>query len=130
MTTNSIVLDSSAWIEILGSGPLAKACRKELDAADNVVVPTLVLFEVYRKILSSISEDQALSAVAVMSQHQVADLTREIALTAADLSLQLKLAMADSMVLAHAHATDATLVTLDKDFAGIAGARIVRRRKE
>lgn len=124
----AIVLDSSAWIEILGQGPLAKACRKELDAAERVVVPTVVLFEVYRKILVTVSEDQALSAAAVLSQHEVADLSREVALTAADVAIAHELSMADSFVLAHAHVAGATLVTLDNDFSGLPEARVVRRR--
>src|SRR5262249_16882527 len=114
-------------IEILGSGPLSKSCRKELDNADRVVVPTLVLFEVYRKILTAVSEDQALAAVAVMSQHDVIDLSRDVALTAGDLSVQLKLGMADSMVLAHSHAASATLITLDNDFSGVPGVKILRK---
>ncbi|MBI3555383.1 MAG: PIN domain-containing protein [Deltaproteobacteria bacterium] len=58
----------------------------------------------------------------------LADLNRDIALTAADLSVQLRLATADSVVLAHAHTAGATLVTLDNDFAGVTGARVLRKR--
>lgn len=128
MTARATVLDSSVWIEILGGGPLAKACEKELQASTSVLVPTLVLFEVYRKVLSLVSEDQALSAVAVLSQHEVVDLSREVALTAGDLSIAHGLAMADSFVLAHAHLANATLVTLDNDFAGLPGAKVLRKR--
>lgn len=120
------VLDSSVWIEILNNGALAKNCLKELKCASHVCVPTLVIFEVYKKIASSRSEDQALSAVAVLSQHEVVEMTREIALSAADISLQKGLAMADSIVLAHAQQEGATLLTLDNDFAGIPGARVLR----
>ncbi len=126
MNSGPIVLDSSAWIEILSGGRHAKTCIKELKSANRIYVPTVVIFEVYRKIASSKSEDQALSAVALLSQHEVADLSREIALTAADLSLQNGLAMADSLVLAHAQQAEATLVTLDNDFAGISRARVLR----
>jgi predicted nucleic acid-binding protein len=126
VNSGPIVLDSSAWIEILSGGRHAKTCIKELKSANRIYVPTVVIFEVYRKIASSKSEDQALSAVALLSQHEVADLSREIALTAADLSLQNGLAMADSLVLAHAQQAEATLVTLDNDFAGISRARVLR----
>jgi predicted nucleic acid-binding protein len=122
-----IVLDSSAWIEILGLGPLSKACQKELTSASEVIVPTVVFFEVYRKIASSLSEDQALSATAILSQYAVSDLTKDIALTAADLSREHKLAMADSLVLAHATVATATLVTLDNDFSGLPSARVLRK---
>ena len=123
-----IVLDSSAWVEILGRGALSKTCEKELNSASRVVVPTVVHYEVYKKITAAFSDDRALSATAAMSQHETRDLTREIALLAADLSLQHRLGMADAIVLAHAHAVEATLITLDNDFAGIPGARVIRKQ--
>lgn len=121
-----MLLDSSVWIEILGSGPLAELSKKELRTASSVVVPTVVLFEVYKKIVSSVGEDQALSAAALLSQHVLVDLTQEVALTAADLSLQHKLGMADSLVLAHAHHAGAVLVTLDNDFSELLGVKVLR----
>ena len=126
MSARALVVDSSVWVEILNRGILAKSCGKELHSARQIYVPTLVIFEVYRKIASSVSEDQALSAVAALSQHQVVDLSREVALTAADLSIQHKLALADSVVLAHAHLLGATLVTLDNDFSEVSGVRVLR----
>ena len=73
------------------------------------------------------SEDQALSAIAFMSQHKVVDLTREVSLAAADLSIARKLYMADSLVLAHAQLENATLVTLDNDFVGLPNTKILRK---
>ena len=127
MSLKNLVLDSSAWIEILGSGPLSKACTKELKAASRVLVPTLVFFEVYKKIASSLSEDQALSAVALLSQYETKEMTREIALAAADLSLTHRLGMADSLILAHAQQEGATLVTLDNEFVGLANTTVIRK---
>lgn len=122
----AVIADSSCWIEMFGEGPLASSCRKELKNSQSIV-PTLVIYEVYRKIASGISEDQALSAVAFMSQGRVVELSREVALSAADLSIELRLAMADSMVLAHARHENATLVTLDNDFSGIPEVKVLRR---
>jgi len=121
------IFDSSVWIEILGSGPLAKFCQKELHLHGKVIVPSLVLYEVYRKVATQISEDQGLSVVAMLSQYQVVDLTREVALLAADLSIQNRLGMADSMVLAHAQSIGAVLVTLDNDFVGVDGVKVIRK---
>lgn len=122
----SIVFDSSCWIELLTQGHLFKACDKELKNASEVLVPTIVIYEVYKKISSSLSEDQGLSVVALMSQHRVVDLTRDISLAAADLSITRKLPMADSLVLAHAQYEDAILVTLDNDFANVPNAKVLR----
>ena len=122
----TIVFDSSCWIEVLTQGPLSKICDKELRNATQVLIPTIVIYEVYKKISSSISEDQALSVVALMSQHKIVDLTRDISIAAADLSLARKLPMADSLVLAHAQYEDAILVTLDNEFRGIPHVKILR----
>jgi toxin FitB len=123
------VVDFSVWIEIFGQKNLAKVCLKEVNSAREIFVPTLVLFEVYKKITVSRSEQLALTAVAAMSQHTVLDLSREVALSAADLAIQEKLAMADSVVLAHARSRGAVLLTLDNDFANIASAKVLRNSK-
>jgi predicted nucleic acid-binding protein len=90
-------------------------------------MPTLVLFEVYKKIAVTLSEDQALAAVATLSQYTVTDLSRDIALAAADISIQNRLGMADSIVLAHAREAGALLITLDNYFNGIQGAQVLRK---
>jgi predicted nucleic acid-binding protein len=126
MKTSTILLDSSCWIEIFRNNKLSQKCQKELQNASKVIVPTIVLFEVYRKINISVSEDQALSCIALLSQHNIVELTREIALSAADLAILLKLPMADSFILAHAQFDNATLVTLDDDFSKIPGVRVIR----
>jgi predicted nucleic acid-binding protein len=126
MKSSIILLDSSCWIEIFRGDKLSHRCQKELQSASVVIVPTVVLFEVYRKINTSISEDQALSCIAVLSQYKNVELTREVALSAADLSIQLKLPMADSLILAHSQNENAILVTLDNDFSKIPGVKIIR----
>jgi predicted nucleic acid-binding protein len=121
-----LVVDSSIWIEVFNNGPLAKICLKKLEQAEAVFVPSLVIYEVYKKIAASRSEDDALSAIAAMSQHQLVDLSRDIALSAADISLQNSLAMADSVMLAHAQTLSARFLTLDNDFVGIKGCEVLR----
>jgi toxin FitB len=124
--SKAIVFDSSCWIEILNNGPLSKVCEKELKSASRVLVPTLVFYEVYRKVSSTVSEDQGLSVVALLSQYETSELTRDISLAAADISIAHKLPMADSIILAHATQENATLVTLDNDFAGLSHSRVIR----
>lgn len=124
--SRTIVFDSSCWIEIFTQGPLSRLCDKEFKNASQILVPTVVIYEVYRKISLTVSEDQALSAVALMSQYKIVDLNRDISLTAADLSIGQKLPMADSFVLAHARYEDAILVTLDNDFRGMSNTKVLR----
>lgn len=122
-----ICLDSSAWIELLTDGRRAKQVAKQM-LSEQVVVPTLVLFEVYRHLTKVGREAEAMLSTGLLSRHHVQDLTREIALNAADLSLELQLPMADSIVLATARAHSAPLITLDNDFADVDGAVVIRPR--
>ena len=119
------VIDSSCWIEVFGGGPLVKKCLKEIETAKFIIVPSLVIFEVYRKIKVSISDESGLSATSYLSQFQIQPMNREVALLAADLSVQYKLATADSIILAHAHESQADLITLDNDFRGLPNVKVI-----
>ena len=121
-----LVVDSSCWIEVLTGGKNAAKCEKEIKRTKNIIVPTLVLFEVYKKIASKVGQGQSLSVVGYLSQNKVLDLDRSTALLAADISLDLGLAMADSIILAHARNLDAHLITLDNDFANLEEATVIR----
>ena len=88
-----------------------------------LIVPTLSLYEVFKRVFQQRNETEALRAIAFMQQGQVADLNATIALTAAKLSIELKLPMADSIMLATAREHRATLWTQDADFEGVEGVR-------
>ena len=117
------MVDSSGWLEYFADGPNATAFAKPIEATRSLVVPTLSLFEVFKRIAQQRSEDEALRAIAVMEQGKVVDLDRATALEAARLSMQHGIAMADSVMLATAFRYRATLWTQDSDFDGLAGAR-------
>jgi toxin FitB len=122
------VVDSSAWLEYFADGPNAKVFAKPIEATRSLVVPTLSLFEVFKRVTQQRSEDDALRAIAVMEQGNVVDLDRATALEAARLSIQHGIAMADSLMLATAHRHRATLWTQDSDFDGLQGARYFAKR--
>jgi predicted nucleic acid-binding protein len=96
-----VILDSSCWIEILTDGKRATQCEKLVKKATTIYVPTLVLFEVYKKITATLGEAQSLFAVSYISENTLLNLDRAAALLAGDRSLEHGLAMADSIVLAH-----------------------------
>lgn len=123
-----IVIDSSGWIEFFADGPYADEFAARLRQPSSVITPTVAIYEVYKWIKRERSEEEALDAVATMKKTTVADLTEEIALTAADVSLEHGLAMADSMMLAFARENDATLVTTDSGFEGIAGVTVFSKK--
>ena len=128
MSRPKAIIDSSIWLEVFCVGPLARQCQSVMNSHQILAVPTIVIFEVYRKITKTLGEDQALTPIAFLKNHGVMDFTEELALLAADLSLEFRLGMADSMVLAHATGNRATLITLDNDFSGIPGAIVVRQK--
>ena len=111
------VVDSSGWLEYFAGGPNANFFAKPIESTAQLVVPTLSLYEVFKKIAHQRGDGDALQAVAVMQQGRVVDLSSTLALSAAKLSLQLSIPMADSVILATARATDAVLWTQDADFA-------------
>ena len=111
-----IVIDSSGWLEFLTDGPVADEYAKYLRKTAEVVTPTIVIYEVYKRAKRVLGEEEAIDAVAAMQKTRVMPLTDELALIAADLSLLHKLPMADAIVLATAQAHDADVVTSDADF--------------
>lgn len=110
------LVDSSGWIEFFTDGPLAKEYARHLKDPARIVTPTIVLYEVYKKIKRERTEEEALTAVSLMNRTLVVDLTESIALFAADMSIKFSLPMADAMVYATALEHHCRLVTSDAHF--------------
>jgi predicted nucleic acid-binding protein len=117
------VVDSSGWLEYLADGPNAGFFAPAIERTADLLVPTLSVFEVFRRVMQQRDESTALQAVALMHQGRLADLTARLALNAARLSLGARSPMADSIMLATARAYGATLWTQDADFDGMQGVR-------
>jgi predicted nucleic acid-binding protein len=122
------VVDSSGWLEYFIDGPNADFFATPIRETDTLIVPTICLYEVFKRVLLLLGEEQALNALGTMSAGIVVDLDRRIAIDAATLSIELKLAMADSLILATAHSHDAALWTQDAHFKDIEGARYIEKR--
>ncbi len=122
-----ILVDSSGWIEYFTDGPLADEFAPYLENFAEVVTPTIVIFEVYRVIRRQRSEEAATAAVAQMQKTSVVDLDQFLALSAADVSIDHGLAMADAIVYATARTKGVDMVTGDADFAGLSGAKVFSR---
>lgn len=119
------VVDSSGWLEYFADGPNAAFFAPAIEQPARLLVPSLSLFEVFKRVYQQRGEGPALQAVAIMAQGTVVDLDAALALVAARTSAELKLPMADSVILATARQHGATLWTQDADFAGMAGVRYV-----
>lgn len=124
------VVDSSGWLEFLADGPNAGFFAPVIERTAELVVPTLSIFEVFKRVLQQRDESQALQAVALMHQGHLVDLTASLALDAARLSRSARLPMADSIMLATARACEATLWTQDGDFEGMPGVRFRAARSQ
>jgi len=123
------VVDSSGWIEFLGGGANADFFSKAVSDAPHLVVPTICVFEVCRWMRRELGERRALEAMALMQQGSIIDLDATLAMSAARLSLEMKLPMADSIILATARAHEATLWTQDDDFEGLDGVKYIAKKK-
>jgi len=123
------VVDSSGWLEYFGHGGNSAFFAPAIQETQALVVPTISLFEVYKKIVMERDEEEALAAIGWMALGKVVDLTEEIALDAATLSLERKLPLADSVILATAYLHHATLWTQDEHLRGLEGVRYVAKRR-
>jgi predicted nucleic acid-binding protein len=121
------IVDSSGWLEYFADGPNADFFAPSIENVAELIVPSISIYEVFKRVLQQRGEDDALQAVAAMMQGVVVDLDTIIALGAAKISLDLKLPMADSVILATARKHNAILWTQDSDFRGIAGVRYIEK---
>jgi predicted nucleic acid-binding protein len=122
------VVDSSGWLEYFGEGPNGEFFAPVIRASAQLVIPTISMYEVYKRIVLQRDEDEALSAIGWMTLGMVADMTQDIALAAADLSMEYKLPMADSIILATARANNATLWTQDEHFKDLPDVQYVEKK--
>jgi predicted nucleic acid-binding protein len=121
------IVDSSGWLEYFANGRNAGFFAGAIQSTRDLLVPTLSLYEVFKRVLQQRDENAALHAIAAMQQGRVIDLTASLALAAARLSLRHKIPMADSVMLASARECQAVLWTQDVDFAGIAGVKYIAK---
>ncbi len=122
----SNLVDSSGWLEYFADTPNAKFFAPAIEATDKLIVPTISIYEVFKRVMQQRGEDDALQAAALMEQARVINLDDSIALHAAKISLDLKLPMADSIILATARTQHAVLWTQDEDFKSIPGVRFAQ----
>ena len=121
------VVDSCGWLEYFADGPNADFFAPAIEDTASLLVPTLSVFEVFKRILQQRTEADALRAIALMRQGRGVDLDDHLALGAARLSVDLKLPPADSILLYSARFHAATLWTQDGHFAGLEGVRYVAK---
>jgi predicted nucleic acid-binding protein len=123
------VVDSSGWLEYFAAGSNAAFFEDAIESTGDLIVPTVSVYEVFKKILLERGESEALRAIGFMQLGTVIDLTSSIALSAAKTSVELKIPMADSIILATAREFGSVLWTQDIDFKGLEGVEYVGKKE-
>ncbi|MDX1999107.1 MAG: type II toxin-antitoxin system VapC family toxin [Thermoanaerobaculia bacterium] len=126
MTTASdrpSVVDSSAWLEYFFGNPAATHFRPPIDKVERLVVPSIVIVEVCRRILQRRPVSDALLAAERMSRGRVVELDAELAVRAAQLGIEHRLPLADSIIFATAERHGAVIWTQDADFQHLPNVR-------
>ncbi|HSH30897.1 MAG TPA: type II toxin-antitoxin system VapC family toxin [Thiohalobacter sp.] len=122
------VVDSSGWLEYFADAPNADFFSAAIVDTEKLLVPSISLLEVFKRVCQQRDENAALSAIALMRQGEIIDLDGNLALTAAKLGIDHKLPLADSVILACARAHNATLWTQDADFEGLKQVKYIPKR--
>ncbi len=122
------VVDSSGWLEYFADGENADFFAPAIENVGELIVPTINLYEVFKRILQQRGEDAALQAVAAMEQGMVVDIDATIAIHAAKASAALKIPMADSLILTTARLYEAIVWTQDADFKGLDGVQYIEKQ--
>lgn len=123
--TEPLLVDSSGWLEYLTQDVNAQAFAPYLEGSRPLLVPTIVLYEVKKKILQIGSKAEADRFVSQALRRQVVPLDEFLALAAADTSFTYRLAMADAIIYATARTFEAELLTSDQAFRGLPGVTLL-----
>lgn len=123
------LVDSSGWLEFFADSPNASFFATPLKNVDELVVPSISIYEVFKSVIRQRDESAGLQAVALMKQGQVIDLTTNISMMAAKLSLDHNIPMAASIILATGRLYQATVWTQDADFKGLKGVKYIQKKR-
>ena len=122
------LVDSSGWLEYFAEGRNAGFFAPAVENTKLLLVSALNCYEVFKKIAEQRGENPAMQAVAAMQEGTVVGVSADLAVLAAKLAIEVKLPMADSIILATARAHRATLWTQDGDFAKLPGVKYIAKR--
>ena len=115
------LVDSSGWLEYFTDGKNAGKFAAAIEDTERLIVSTLNIYEVYKKVITERDEDAALEAVAMMQQARVIEVTSSIAMQAAKFSYIFKIPLADSIIYITTIENNAVVWTQDADFKGMEG---------
>jgi len=121
------VVDSSGWVEFMGDGAKANSFASYLESPENLLLPSIIVYEVYKKLIREQGQHMAevFLSQAFDFRERLIDLTLELSILAARTSLETRLPMADAVIYATAQHHRAQLITSDSHFADLPGVTLV-----
>jgi predicted nucleic acid-binding protein len=122
------IVDSSGWLEYFAEGENVDFFASAIEDTENLIVPVICVYEVFKRILILQGLDAAEQHIAELFKGQQVDLSAPLALSAAQLSVEYKLPMADSLILATAQSYEAILWTQDEHFKSIPGVKFIAKK--
>ena len=121
------LVDSSGWLEYFADGSNAQFYLPALENIKDLIVPTICIYEVFKRILQQRDEDNACRAVTLMQGGHIIPLDMTLSIKAAQMSQELKLHMADSIILATARQHNAIIWTQDDHFKNLPGVKFFKK---
>jgi len=113
------IVDSSCWLEYFAGSNIGDKVSSVIEDVDNLLVPAITIYEVFKKLLIEVGEDRALFAIAHMKQGKVIDIDSNMAIYAAQTGKEYGLAMADSLIYATSRKHKAMIYTSDRHFKSL-----------
>jgi predicted nucleic acid-binding protein len=123
------IVDSSFWIEYFAGTDAGNTVSKIIENTNDLIIPSITLYEVFKKLLLETSEDDALLCMAHMKQGKIINLNDELAFSAANLSIEFKLPMADSIIYATTVKYNCILWTQDHHFSNLDSVKFFEKIK-
>jgi predicted nucleic acid-binding protein len=123
------VIDSTFWLEYFADTEAGNYVAEVIENTNELIVPTITIYEVFKKLLYETNEYNALFAIAHMRQGKVIELNEELALSAAKISKDNKLPMADSIIYATNMKYNCILWTQDKHFINLKSVNYFEKQK-
>lgn len=121
------IVDSSGWLEYFADGQNADFFAPAIENTDQLLVPVICVYEVFKRILQQQGLGAAETCIADLYKGTLIEVTSPLAISAAVISAEMKLPMADSLILAAARAYEAVLWTQEEHFKGIPGVQFIAR---
>ena len=127
--TPVVLIDSCGWLEYLTDGANADFFSTPILAQSKIIVPTIIIYELWKKIVRERGEEIALEVTAQLKRFDIVPLDENLSISAAKISLELRIPMADSIIYATAQKNEAVLWTQDADFKGFRDVKYIEKKR-